>query len=174
MESFSRKLKQITFKTFYRNQLETFDYDNLFLNRRVLVFSITNIQAQCSGLHIKSFEQSYQKLLDLGLDDIYAVDSTNWLVGPMMDKKLTGIRGLPDRDLAFISAVAEYANNKCSINDLARLWQYLIIINNGSPEKMWSAPFKKELPLHVLKNPTLRYRGLSIDKIEKYLVDNSN
>jgi peroxiredoxin len=174
MESFSHKLKQITFKTFHRNQLVTFDYDDLFSNRRVLIFSITNAYTRCSGLHIKSFELAYQKLLDLGLDNVYAIDSTDWLVGPMMDKKSADIIGLPDRDLKFVESVAELANNKNDINELARLWQYVIIINNGEPEKLWSSPFKKQTSLSILKNPSVRYRGLSVDIIEKYLVDNAS
>ena len=172
MESFSHKLKQITFKTFHRNQLVTFDYDELFSNRRVLIFSINNSYTRCSGLHIKSFELAYQKLLDLGLDNVYAIDSSDRLIGPMMDKKSTDIVGLPDRDLEFVNAVAKLTNNNNDIKDLARLWQYVIIINSGEPEKLWSSPFKKQTSLSVLKNPTLRYRGLGVNIIEKYLVDN--
>jgi peroxiredoxin len=172
MESFSHKLKQITFKTFHRNQLATFDYDDLFSNRRVLIFSITNAYTRCSGLHIKSFELAYQKLLDLGLDNVYAIDSTDWLVGPMMDKKSADIIGLPDRDLKFVESVAELANNKNDIIDLARFWQYVILINNGEPEKLWRSPFKKQTSLSILKNPDVRYRGIGVNTIEKYLVDN--
>jgi len=171
MESFSHKLKQITFKTLHRNQLVTLDYDDLFSNRRVLIFSITNAYTRCSGLHIKSFELAYQKLLDLGLDNIYAIDSTDWLVGPMMDKKPVDIIGLPDRDLKFVEAVAKLTNNTTDIKDLAQLWQYVIIINNGELEKLWSSPFKKQTSLAILKNPNLRYRGIGVDTIETYLID---
>lgn len=171
MESFSRNLKQLTFKTFYCNQVETFDYDNLFADRRVLVFSITNSYTRCSGVHIKSFESNYQRLLELGLDDVYAVDSVDWLIGPMMDKKKTEIRGLPDRDMSFIKSVAEYAGRTENINELCNWWRYVIIINNGEPEKIWFSPFKSNSSLVIRKNFDLRYRGLEVDKIEKYLID---
>lgn len=171
MESFSRNLKQITFKTFYRNQMETFDYDDLFADRRVLVFSITNSYTRCSGVHIKNFELNYQRLLELGLDDIYVVDSVDWLIGPMMDKKKTEIRGLPDRNMSFIKLVTEYAGRTEDINELCHWWQYVIIINNGQPEKIWFSPFKSNTSLIIRKNFDLRYHGLEVDKIEKYLVD---
>lgn len=173
MESFSRNLKQITFKTFYRNQLATFDYDDLFADRRVLIFSITNSYTRCSGMHIKSFESNYQRLLELGLDDVYVVDSVDWLIGPMMDKKKTEIRGLPDRDMSFIKLMAEYVGRTENINELCNWWQYVIIINNGEPEKIWVSPFKSNTSLAIRKNVDLRYRSLSVDKVEKYLVDNT-
>jgi peroxiredoxin len=172
MESFNHKLKQITFKTFYRNQMATFDYDNLFANRRVLVFSITNSYTRCTGVQIKNFELNYQHLLNLGLDDIYVVDSVDWLVGPMMDKKKTDIKGLPDRDQSFIGAVSEYAGRTEDLKELSPWWQYMIIINNGEPEKLWSSPFKKNTSLYVRKNFDLRYRGLTVEQVEKYLLDN--
>ena len=171
MESFSRNLKQITFKTFYRNQLATFDYDDLFADRRVLVFSISNSYTRCSGVHIKNFERNYQRLLELGLDDVYVVDSVDWLIGPMMDKKKTDIRGLPDRDMSFIKLAAEFAGRTENIDELSRWWQYMIIINHGEPEKIWSSPFKTNTSLVIRKNFDLRYRGLTMDRIEKYLVD---
>jgi peroxiredoxin len=171
MESFSRKLQNLTFKTFYRNQVATFDYDDLFADRRILAVSISNSYTRCSGVHIKSFEQSYQRLQELGLDDIYMIDSADWLIGPMMDKKQTPIRGLPDRDLEFIDLVAEQAGRSEPRPELARWWQYMILINHGEPEKLWTAPFRSHVKLSVLKNFELRYRGLTTQAVEKYLVD---
>ncbi len=173
MESFSHKLKQITFKTFYRNQMATFDYDDLFADRRVLVFSVNNSYTKCSGIHIKNFEMNYQRLLELGLDDIYVVDSVDWLIGPMMDKKNTPIRGLPDRNFDFVKLVADYVGKTENVDELGRWWQYMLIIQNGEPEKVWAAPYKSNVSLSILKNLDLRYRGLTIDKIEKYLIDTS-
>jgi peroxiredoxin len=171
MESFNLKLTQIEFKTFYRNQIHTFDYDNLFANRRILIASLNNLYTTCTGLYIKSFENCYDELISLGLDDVCLVDSSDWLVGPMMDKKKTEIKGLPDRNLQFVSAVADHASNSNNIVDLARHWQYMMIINNGQPEKLWTSPYKNGLTLTLLKNRSLRYRGLGPDVVKKYLVD---
>lgn len=170
MESFSHKLKQITFKTFYRNQLVTFDYDNLFSNRRVLIFSISNTHTKCTASHIQSFESTYQRFLSLGLDNVYAIDPVDWLVGPMMDKRNPEICGLPDRNFEFGQLVADLVGRTENVQDLYPWWQYVIIVTNGEPEKCWSSPFKKNVSLSIQKR-FLRYHGLNIDNIEKYLID---
>jgi peroxiredoxin len=171
MESFSHNLKKLVFKTFYRNQMATFDYDNLFAERRVIVFSITNAYTTCSGKHMEQFEQAHKQLRELGIDDIYVIDSTDWLVGPWADKRSTDIKGLPDRNKQFVSALAQHYNISYDIDELARFWQYIVIINNGEPEKFWYNPFTANTLLRVLKDPMYRYRKLSTDMVLKYLVD---
>lgn len=172
MESFSLNLKQIEFKTFYRNQMATFGYDDLFAGRRVIVFSINNSFATNSGEQLEQFEIAYSNLKSLGVDDIYAVDSDDWLIGPMVDKRRTDIRGLPDRNMDFVKLVSEYYNINKDVSILAKKWQYMVIITDGRPEKLWHTPFKEGTALSIMKDATVRYRGLTIDKIEKYLVDN--
>lgn len=173
MESFNRNLKQIDFRTFFHDQITTFDYGDLFASRRVLVFSVTNLYTTCTALYIKSFEQAYNNLMSMGIDNIYAIDSSDWLVGPTLDQTQVDIKGLPDRDMKFVSAVAGYANNNNNIVDLARHWQYMMLLNDGTPEKLWTAPFKKDTRLSILKSKDLRYYRLGPDKVAEYLLDNT-
>ncbi len=170
---FQKTLKQITFKTFYRNRIETFGYDNLFSNRRVLIFSLTNIRTICSGKQLKSYMNNYEKFKELGIDEICVIDSTDWLIGPYIDKRSTEIKGLPDRDMTFVRALADHYNYQKDTVDLARFWQYVVIINNGEPENFWHNPFKSNAPLTILKDQAYRYRKLSADTVLKYLVDNN-
>jgi len=168
---FQQTLKKLTFKTFYHNRPEIFDYDNLFCGRRVIVFSITQIRTICSARYLQSYIDNYDYFLKNGIDDIYVVDSSDRLIGPYMDKKTGTIKGLPDGDMKFVEAVAKhYAYQKSTI-DLARFWQYVIIINDGEPEKFWHNPFKENSQLVILKNYEYRYRKLSVDNIKQYLVD---
>jgi peroxiredoxin len=171
MESFVLKLKQIVFKTFHRNQVEVFDYDDLFADRRVLVLAVNNIMTTSTGVYMESFEQEYQHIIDLGIDAIYIVDSDDLLVGPWADKRPQPIIGLPDRGQQFVSAVAEHFQINKPVVELARHWQYMIVINNGTPEKLWQAPYKSNLDLQLLKSNNLRYFKLGPDVIKKYLVD---
>ena len=170
---FQQTLKQITFKTFYRNQIQTFGYDDLFADQRVLVFSLTNIRTTCSGKQLKSYINNYEQFKNIGIDHVCAVDSTDWLIGPSVDKRSADLKGLPDRDMTFVRAVADHYDYQKETFDLARFWQYVIVINNGEPEHFWHNPFKSDAPLLVLKDQSYRYRKLSADVILKYLVDNS-
>lgn len=169
---FQQTLKQLTFKTFYHNRMTTFDYDNLFADRRVLVFSITQFRTVSSHKQIESYMEHYHDILLHGVDDVCAIDSFDGLIGPMMDKKSQFIKGLPDQTSAFVKALADHYNYQKSVMDLARFWQYVVIINNGEPEKIWHNPFKSDVPLIILKDQQYRYRKLSADNILKYLVDN--
>lgn len=171
--SFQQTLKQLSFKTVVCNQVETLDYSDLFANQRTLIFSVTQLRTTCTANHTQSYIDNYEHFISHGIDNVYAVDSTDWLIAPLMDKKTKTIKGLPDRELEFVSSLAEYCNYQKPKFELARFWQYVVIINNGEPEKIWHNPFNASAPLMILKDPTYRYRKLSADVVLKYLVDNT-
>ena len=168
---FQQTLKQLTFKTFYHNQMATFGYDNLFADRRVLIFSITQFRTVSSQEQIESYMDHYASIISHGVDDVCAIDSYDGLIGPMMDRKSQFIKGLPDQTMTFVEALAKHYDYRKSVKDLARLWQYVVIVDCGEPEKIWHNPFKEDAPLKVLKDQQYRYRKLSADNILKYLVD---
>lgn len=169
---FQQQLEQLTFKTFYHNQLETIGYDNLFADRRVIVFSLTQFRTSCSANQMQSYIDNHDNFLKNGIDTICVVDSTDWLLGPYVDKRTSMIKALPDRDMKFVTSVAKHYDYQKSVTDLARFWQYVIIINNGEPERLWHNPFKPQSPLLILKDHSYRYKKLSADVVLKYLVDN--
>lgn len=152
----------------------TFGYEDLFSNRRVIVFSLTNYRTLCSVEQLEGYANRYSWFKENGIDDIYVIDSSDWLVGPWLDKRKTEIKGLPDRDMSFVRAIADHHNYKKETLELARHWQYVAIINDGEPEKFWHNPFKSDAPLVILKDKKYRYRKLSADVVQSYLVDNNN
>lgn len=168
---FQQTLKNLSFTTYHHNQLTTFDYDDIFADRRVIIFSVPQFRTISSGRHSQDYINNAECFLNNGIDGLYAIDSTDWLIGPMMDKKSKVVVGLPDRDCKFIVALAEYYKYQKPIGELSRLWQYVTIINNGEPEKIWYNPFKADTKLVILKDSTYRYRKLSADVVLKYLVD---
>lgn len=169
--NFQTTLKQITFKTFYHNQIQTFGYDDLFAGQRVIVFSLTNFRTLCSGRQLRSYIDNLPELKNLGINSVYVIDSTDWLIAPYMDKRTSDILALPDRDMTFVKALADHCDYDKPSFDLARYWQYVVLINNGEPEKLWHNPFKSGAPLRILKDQDYRYRKLSADTVVKYLVD---
>jgi len=170
---FQQTLKQLTFKTFYHNQMTTFGYDDLFVDRRVLVFSVTQFRTACSHDHIDSYISHYNSMVANGIDDVCAVDSSDLMIGPLIDKKTPLIKPLPDRDMKFVEALSWHFDYQKDLKNLARLWQYVIIINNGEPEKFWHNPFKENAPLTILKDEKYRYRNLSADIVLQYLIGNN-
>jgi peroxiredoxin len=151
-----------------------FGYDDLFADQRVIVFSLTNFRTICSGQQLRSFLSNYDQFKEMGIDNIYIVDSTDWLIGPMIDKRAPELIGLPDRDMEFVRSLAEHYDYPKETFDLARYWQYVVIINDGEPERLWHNPFKENASLTILKDQSYRYRKISGDVVLKYLVDNSS
>lgn len=151
--------------------MATFDYDDLFANRRVIVFSITNFRTLDSADQLHAFAKNYNWFKSNGIDDVYCVDSTDPMMAPWADKKTKDIKALPDRDMEFVRIVANNFDYNKKIFDLARYWQYVVVINNGMPEKLWHSEFDETLPLAVLKSKESRYKNLSIDTIQEYLLD---
>jgi len=151
--------------------MTTFGYDDLFADRRVLIFSITQFRTMCSQQQIEGYMKYYHDIIGHGIDDVCAIDSNDGLLAPMIDKKSRVIKGLPDKNMLFVEALAKHYDYKKSVEDLARFWQYVVIVNNGEPEKIWHNPFKEDAPLKVLKDQNYRYRKLSADVVFNYLVD---
>lgn len=151
--------------------MATFGYDDLFADQRVIVFSITNYRTICSVNQLEGFVNLHAWFKEHGIDGIYVIDSTDWLIGPWLDKRSTDIIGLPDRDMQFVKMLADHCEYEKETFDLARFWQYVTIINNGEPEKIWHNPFKADAPLVILKDKTYRYRKLSADVVQEYLFD---
>lgn len=171
--NFQNNLKTLTFKTFYRNQTQQFDYDDLFADRRVLVFSIPIILGNFSVRQLKNFHNSYERLTGLGLDDIYCISSSDLLIGPWSARHSGVVRGLPDMSCDFVKAIATEFNFDKPILHLSAFWQYMVIINNGQPEKFWQNPVKSNMQWHMIKNKDYAYHGLTVEQVEKYLLDNS-
>jgi peroxiredoxin len=170
---FQQNLKQISFKTFHHNQTKTFGYDDLFANRRAIIFSITNFRTTCSTEQLCGYADNFKQFKELGVDEMYVVDSTDWLIGPYIDRRFPDLKGLPDRDMEFVRLLADHYEYTRETLELAKYWQYVIIINNGEPEKLWHNPFNANAPLRILKAQDYRYRKLSADNVLQYLVDNN-
>jgi peroxiredoxin len=166
---FQNSLKQIKFKTFFHNRAEMLDYETLFAGRRVVVFSITNMMSTLSYQHFVSFNSEYNNLKSNGIDEVYAVNSTELMFGPWADKQSKNIRGLANIDKKFIQALSKFYQIKRDLQELAVTWQYITIINDGIPEESWHVPFRAGMPWRAIKHDLWRYRGLSVQDVQQYL-----
>lgn len=169
---FQTNIKQIEFTTNFQDCIATYNFENLFADQRTLVFSLTVLDTP-SREYIKHFAKEYENLKQLGLDKIYTIGSDAFL-GPWGNISSDTILSLPDKNLQFVTALANYTNSQSSLSDAARHWQYMIILNNGIPEKVWESPvkYKKNLPMDILKRKKYRFNGLNVDIVKKYLIDN--
>jgi peroxiredoxin len=174
---FQTQLKQLNFKTYRHNQVETFDYDSLFANRRVVVFSITRMFVAESFYQLNDFNSAYKEILNNKIDNVYAINSDEGMFAPWMDKHSDKILGLVDADKLFATELAKLYYPDYDVFKLARNWQYILILNNGIPEKIWSNPYRPDLSLRILRNPGYQYRKIKPNVLLDYLknsVDSGN
>jgi hypothetical protein len=76
---------------------------------------------------------------------------------------------LADTDRKFVSILAEYCGTEKPVEHLARFWQYIALINNGIPEKLWQKPVPVDTAWKIIKHPKFRYHGLGPLKVMEYL-----
>jgi peroxiredoxin len=136
ISDFQTTLQSITFKTFHQNQLTTLGFDDLFKNKRVVVFSTTRM-GPTSNQYLGKFHLARSELAIRNIDATYAINSTEWIIGPWVDKLHHSLIGLPDRDCKFVEALAKHCNLTKPVEDAAKHWEYILIIKNGDIEKIW-------------------------------------
>ena len=166
---FQTQLKQLTFKTYRHNQVETFDYDSLFANQRVVVFSITRMLIAESYNQFKAFDLDYSNILNYGIDNVYSVNPFEKMFGPWAEKHSDKITGLIDFEKQFTKELAKIYYPDYEVNSLSRYWQYILILNDGVPEKMWNNPYRPDLSLRILRNPGYQYRKIKPNIVLDYL-----
>jgi peroxiredoxin len=145
--SFQNSLKQLTFKTIYQGQVETFDYDKLFADQRVIIFSTPSLFLEDSYKHLEQYKSSYTDFTNNTINNVYVVNSFNPMVSGIVDAMFNPIIGLIDNNQEFVSALAKEIESPKDINFLARRWEYVAIINNGQLEKFWQNMFPETISL---------------------------
>lgn len=164
--NFQDQLQEIKFKTLHTQSLV---YADIFHNRRIIIFSTPAVTNTHSWKQVMSFNDNYQKILGLGIDDIYAVSSFTGLIIPYIEIFSKDIVPLWDDTKQFVSALTEYVGRDKNLNEQARMWQYVAIINNGSIEKFFNNPVQKNMSLQVYNDIRYHYRGLGVNTIIEYL-----
>lgn len=168
--TFQEQLQLLKFKTFQNDQATMLGYDEIFANRRVIIFSTPN---PLPSIHqLLDFENNYNELVSLGVDQTYCISSDTFLVCPWAERQSQHILGLGDINNGFVGLVSEHYTIDKPVEDLSRLWQYAIVVNNGEPEQLWHNPIKSNISWKIVKNPKFRFYGVKIDTIKKYLLDN--
>jgi peroxiredoxin len=171
MESSSlNNLTTIKFKSLHKQEI---GYAELFSGYRTLIFSIPKPIVQTAFWHFKSFAIKVNAIEQLGVDKVCCVSFEPWIV-PYVEIHSTGIIPLHDYSTNFVSYLKEYTNSDVTLKTLYTHWQYVVIVDNGKVEKLFSNPVKDNMPLKIHNDPRYKFRNLDTDTIIRYLdeVDN--
>lgn len=163
---FQLKLEEVVFKTGLHTQ--DIGYADLFANKRVVVLATPKPVNGTSYRQMKAYEARYDEIKSLGIDDIYCV-SSDLLLLPYMARHSDKIIPILDTSYEFVKLMQAHASSNPNLMELARMWEYVVIINNGSLEKIFSNPLKEGMPLVVYNHETYRFRKLGPEYIISYL-----
>jgi peroxiredoxin len=171
MESFKANLLPVSFKTKINNREATLGFVDVFANRRIVIYSLPTLLTIYAWNQLRAYEQANQAILDSGIDQVYCINSNaESRMLPYYAARLSQtVIALPDLDTALLQNIQQEFSIDKELKDLARLWQYIIIVNDGVPEKLFSNPLKKNMPLRIVKSGRYQYHNLGPDVVLKYL-----
>lgn len=142
----------------------SFDY---FAGRRVLIFSLPGaFTPTCSTYQVPGFEENYDRIRSLGIDEIYCVSVNDAFVMNKWakDQEITKIKMIPDGSGKFTEGMGMLVN-KDNLGFGKRSWRYAAIIEHGRIEAWFIEPGK------VDNCETDPYGETSPENILKYLED---
>jgi hypothetical protein len=169
--SLNTALPNLIFKTLIDNREATLDYYDLFDKKRVVVFSLPTMLTNFGWEQLLAFDQAHEQLNKLGIDKICCVNSNleSRLLAYYSNKFSRTAIPLPDLDQKFMKVVTDHFAIDKDQNVLARFWQYIVIVNNGTPEKLFQNPIKSDISLRIAKNKNYQYRNLGPQPVLNYL-----
>tara|TARA_B100000963_G_scaffold291858_1_gene261982 strand:+ start:79 stop:621 length:543 start_codon:yes stop_codon:yes gene_type:complete len=116
--------------------------DDFFSNKRVVLFSLPGaFTPTCSSQQLPGFENNFQKIKSLGIDDIYCCSvNDSYVMNAWAEKMgIKNIKLIPDGSGLFTKFMGMLiAKDQNGFGQ--RSWRYMAIINDGIVEKWWQEP----------------------------------
>ena len=144
---------EVTFKTRVRDESiggdnpfrwQNVNTNDIFKGKRVVLFALPGaFTPTCSSTHLPGYEKSYQKLKDLGVDEVYCL-SVNDAFSMFQWAKQLGVKNvkmLPDGNAHFTKGM-DMLVKKENLGFGDRSWRYSILVDDGKIEKMFVEPGK--------------------------------
>lgn len=110
---------------------------DLFNSKRVVVFSLPGaFTPTCSTYQLPGFEQAYDQIRNLGVDEVYVISvndafvMNNWA----RQQEIKNIKTIPDGNGEFTRRMGMLID-KSNLGFGMRSWRYAAIINDGVVEK---------------------------------------
>ena len=146
---------RVTFKTRVRDHVKggsnpfiwrDLTTDEIFRGRRVLVFSLPGaFTPTCSTFQVPGFEENYDKIINLGIDEVYvlSVNDTFVMRKWMEYQKVEKIKFIPDGNGQFTRLMGMLVD-KDNLGFGMRSWRYAMIVEHGIIEKMFIEPGRQD------------------------------
>ena len=132
----------VTLKTRKIGKWVDVNTDEIFKGKKVILFSLPGaFTPVCSEKQLPGFEKNYDKLLSLGISEVYCISvNDGYVMNAWADQqKLVKVKVLPDGNADFTRSMGMLVEKK-HVGFGLRSWRYCAIINDGVVEKWWQEP----------------------------------
>lgn len=147
----------VTFKSRQHNEWLDISSDELFSNKRVVLFALPGaFTPTCSSSHLPRYNELYPVFRDNGIDAIYclSVNDTFVMNTWQEDQRAENITMLPDGNGEFSKGMGMLVD-KSDLGFGERSWRYAMVVDNGVIEKMFIEPEVEGDPFGVSDADTL-------------------
>ena len=152
------RCSKVTLKVRKIGKWEDVNTEDLFKKKKVIIFSLPGaFTPVCSEKQLPGFEKHYDKLLSLGINEVYCISvNDGYVMNAWADQqKLTKIKVLPDGNADFTRSMGMLVEKK-HVGFGQRSWRYCAIINDGVVEKWWQEDGMNTVSYTHLTLPTKR------------------
>jgi peroxiredoxin len=122
---------------------------DLFKGKKVVVFSLPGaFTPTCSSTHLPGYEEKYEELKALGVDEVYCLSVNDAFVMFQWGKAqgVKNVKLLPDGSASFTREMGMLVK-KDDLGFGERSWRYSMFVNDGKIEKMFVEPgFQNDCP----------------------------
>lgn len=111
--------------------------DELFTEKRVLIFGLPGaFTPTCSAYQLPGFEEAYDEIISLGIDEVYCVSVNDGFVmnAWAKDQNIQKVKLIPDGN-AYLTRSLSMGVMKSNLGFGIRSWRYAAIYNNKELEQ---------------------------------------
>ena len=115
------------------------DTNSIYKNKRIIIFALPGaFTPTCSNTHLPGYEKNYNKIRNLGIDEIYCLSVNDAFVMFNWCKslKVKNVKPLPDGNAKFTKKMGALVN-KSNLGFGKRSWRYSMVVKNGKIEKLF-------------------------------------
>jgi peroxiredoxin len=140
-------------------------------DNKIIIYSLPQLFTGSTWEQLQSYESAWPSLQSAGIDSMYCINSTSQsrLLGYYAGKFSANTQAIQDLDQQVLSSIKEYYGIEKDLHSLSKYWQYVLLVDHGTPVKLFSNPIKENMPLRVVKSRRYQYHGVGPDSVLKYL-----
>lgn len=169
-----KKLPNVTFKTRAKNDSGEFEWkdvttEDLFSDKKVVLFSLPGaFTPTCSSTHLPGYEEKFDELKELGVDEVYCLSVNDSFVMNAWGKDLGAdkVKLIPDGSGDFTRALGMNVKKE-NLGFGERSWRYSALVEDGEIKKAFIEPGFED---NCEEDP---FEVSDVDTMLKYLKENS-